>query len=479
MAAIVSEGERAFGIEELFFSTTDAKGIITSGNRVFQRVAAYTETEMIGQPHSLIRHPDEPRCVFKLLWDTIEDGRPIAAYVKNRAKTGEPYWVMATVVPCEGGYLSVRLKPSTPILDTVRAVYTELRQLELEQGGDREIGRKAAMAASAERLGEILAGIGFADYWSFMHAALTAELAHRAELMRAAHLASTWKRETFAAPGSPLGNIRAACTIVAGYLDGIFGESLQGYDELGRQLKDKSAFVHTLAEDINLFSLNALLAASRLGSDGVTLGTVAGLLGERSSAIGSVTGALTSGVEGAIGQLGEVGFRLSVAKLQAEMTTLFVDELAEAEADAHSDAGHGRPDAAPSDDSIQRERRFYDVRRLTDALAETLGTLFEAVHALDGRLSGLIEEVAGLQQNVDVMRALEVNGRIEAAHAADAGIVVSMFAEMRGQIERARTELEEFAAAAAGGRMTETERAASGIRGELTRLHANAEQLAA
>ena len=77
----IEEREREFGIEELFFSTTDPKGIIRSGNRVFARVAAYEEGEMLGRPHSLIRHPDVPRCVFKLLWDTLEDGRAIAAYV--------------------------------------------------------------------------------------------------------------------------------------------------------------------------------------------------------------------------------------------------------------------------------------------------------------------------------------------------------------------------------------------------------------
>ena len=78
---MASEREREFGIEELFFSTTNEKGIIISCNQVFTRVAAYEEPEMIGKPHSLIRHPEMPRCVFKSLWDTIEQGQTIAAYV--------------------------------------------------------------------------------------------------------------------------------------------------------------------------------------------------------------------------------------------------------------------------------------------------------------------------------------------------------------------------------------------------------------
>jgi PAS domain S-box-containing protein len=178
---MAAEHEREFQIHELFFSTTDRKGIIVSGNEVFSRIAAYEESEMVGKPHSLIRHPEMPRCVFKLLWDTIARGEAIAAYVKNRASSGEPYWVMATVVPCPVGYLSVRLKPTSNHLDTVKAIYPELRALEQELGGDRELDRKRAMQASSERLLEILRSAGYEDYESFMHQALAAELASRAQ----------------------------------------------------------------------------------------------------------------------------------------------------------------------------------------------------------------------------------------------------------------------------------------------------------
>jgi PAS domain S-box-containing protein len=97
---MAAEHEREFQIHQLFFSTTDRKGVIVSGNEVFSRIAAYEESEMVGRPHSLIRHPEMPRCVFKLLWDTIARGEAIAAYVKNRASTGEPYWCRAPSATC-------------------------------------------------------------------------------------------------------------------------------------------------------------------------------------------------------------------------------------------------------------------------------------------------------------------------------------------------------------------------------------------
>jgi PAS domain S-box-containing protein len=105
------EHERAFGAGELFFSATDRKGIIRAGNDVFVRVSAYERDELIGRPHNIIRHMDTPRCVFKLLWEYLERREPIAAYVKNRAKDGGYYWVLAVVVPAGDGYLSVRVKP--------------------------------------------------------------------------------------------------------------------------------------------------------------------------------------------------------------------------------------------------------------------------------------------------------------------------------------------------------------------------------
>ena len=81
--------ERPFDVAELFFSTTNRKGIIQSGNDVFARVSGYTEAELLGQPHNVIRHPDMPRAVFRLLWDYLEAERPIAAYVQLPRQQGD------------------------------------------------------------------------------------------------------------------------------------------------------------------------------------------------------------------------------------------------------------------------------------------------------------------------------------------------------------------------------------------------------
>jgi len=167
----VLEKEVPFQFSELFFSRTDAKGRILSGNSVFQKISQYSWDELINKPHNIIRHPDMPRAVFWLLWDTIKRGEPIGAYVKNRAKDGRYYWVFAIVTPIDDSYLSVRLKPSSPFFHIVEQEYRALLPA--------EEGRKLKPAESAKLLLGRIAELGFRDYTAFMSAALAQEITAR------------------------------------------------------------------------------------------------------------------------------------------------------------------------------------------------------------------------------------------------------------------------------------------------------------
>ena len=100
----------------VILSKTDLKGIITYVNDDFIRISGFTEQELIGQPHNIVRHPDIPPVIFKDLWDTIKKGEPWSHPVKNRRKDGGFYWVVATATPSFDdngkitGYVSVRKK---------------------------------------------------------------------------------------------------------------------------------------------------------------------------------------------------------------------------------------------------------------------------------------------------------------------------------------------------------------------------------
>lgn len=83
--------------DELIISRTDLKGNITYANEVFAKISGYKVNELVGKPHSIVRHPDMPKSVFKELWDTLENGKMWKGYVKNLRKDGGYYWVYAEV----------------------------------------------------------------------------------------------------------------------------------------------------------------------------------------------------------------------------------------------------------------------------------------------------------------------------------------------------------------------------------------------
>ncbi len=164
-------GESPFGLNEVFFSRTDERGVIQAANYIFRRVAHYDWDEILGAPHNIVRHEDMPKAVFWLLWDTIKRGEPIGAYVKNKAKDGLYYWVFATVMPCPGGFLSARIKPSSAMFERIQEGYATLLEAENNQG--------VSPAESADKLLELIQNLGFDDYHQFAAQALSEELSAR------------------------------------------------------------------------------------------------------------------------------------------------------------------------------------------------------------------------------------------------------------------------------------------------------------
>ena len=134
-------------------------GVITYANDVFLRISGYEMADVIGQPHNLIRHPDMPRAVFALLWETLAARRELFAYINNLAADGAHYWVLAHVTPSFGpdgtvvGYHSNRRRPSPRAVERIRPLYDQLLAEER-----RHPNAKAAVAASSRVLADVLAG---------------------------------------------------------------------------------------------------------------------------------------------------------------------------------------------------------------------------------------------------------------------------------------------------------------------------------
>lgn len=146
--------------EDFIVSKTNPKGIITYCNQIFIEYAKYTESELLGEQHNIIRHPDMPRAIFKLLWDTISQKKEIFAYVKNMSKDGSAYWVMANVTASLDernniiGYYSVRRKPKSSAVKAVSELYREMLSIE------KRVGTRDGMTASTEFLTNIMSKEG-------------------------------------------------------------------------------------------------------------------------------------------------------------------------------------------------------------------------------------------------------------------------------------------------------------------------------
>jgi len=121
-------------------SDTDLKGVITYVNDYFAEISRYTKEELIGQPHSIVRHPDMPKILFKILWDRIQSGQNFIAAVKNLAKDGRYYWVFTDfeVIKNENnesvGYKASRKKISKHVTDFLDTIYKKLVEIEKESG---------------------------------------------------------------------------------------------------------------------------------------------------------------------------------------------------------------------------------------------------------------------------------------------------------------------------------------------------------
>ena len=151
--------ERTFEENEIIVSKTDLKGRLTYVNDVFLRMADYSERDCLGQPHSMIRNPQMPRCIFKLLWDTISSGNELFAYVVNRAKNGDHYWVLAHVTPsfdqsgqCVGYHSNRRVPKRSTIDNIIIPLYKDLQAEEMSHAS-----RKDGLDASFRTLSNLLA----------------------------------------------------------------------------------------------------------------------------------------------------------------------------------------------------------------------------------------------------------------------------------------------------------------------------------
>ncbi len=190
----VSNTEYPIGDDTLILSTTDTKGRITYINQTFIEVSGFSEDELIGKAHNIVRHPDMPPEAFSDLWKTLQAGKPWTGLVKNRRKNGDFYWVLGNATPLieNGnvvGYLSVRTKPSRQLVEIAEPIYRQIldgkaKNLKIENGSivrtdfigkiaaifQMTLGKRIAMYLSLPTL--LLLSAAGAGWWGLTQATI-------------------------------------------------------------------------------------------------------------------------------------------------------------------------------------------------------------------------------------------------------------------------------------------------------------------
>jgi hypothetical protein len=168
---------RTFGTNELIVTETDLKGHITYANDVFLRVTARRDQDVLGRAHNVIRHPDMPRGVFKLMWDTLESGQEMFAYICNLAGDGAHYWVFADVTSktdASGAVIGYHSSRSAATPSAVAAVQFRYAQM-LDEERRHTNAARAAAAGQAVLEGS-LNDSGYRSYNEWVWAMATSEL---------------------------------------------------------------------------------------------------------------------------------------------------------------------------------------------------------------------------------------------------------------------------------------------------------------
>lgn len=425
--------ESPFGIEELFFSTTDRKGIIRSGNQVFVRVSKHELENLLGAPHNIIRHPDMPRAVFKLLWDYLLSGRTIAAYVKNLAADGSYYWVFALVVPLsDGGFLSIRLKPTCELFGIVKGLYVQLCEIEKESA-DRGEPSKQGMQLATEALVEALESLGISSYDAFMHHALQVEMKSRDEALQQRDDQAPKLEEL---PSSD----HVSDSIFFSTLEKLkvskrHGDALyQHVDELlllHKGLDGKAAFLKTVSRELRITALNTSIIAAKLMEQGVGLGTVADQLGESSNGLGVLADSFFEQTQHTTEAMMKSIFHLATVRLGVEVSTLFCRE-------AMNTTQNG---AEKLIQEFERQTHEAILSDLGDVLNLLLDEIAPSLNSLTEYLRSLQRDAAQLAKSIFALRFVLQAGVVESVRINVDDSVGALLRQLEKKITKEQGEI--------------------------------------
>lgn len=390
--------ESTFEFHEMFFSTTDLRGVIRYGNDVFVRVSNYPREKLIAAPHSIIRHPDMPRAVFKILWDTIQAGQPIVAYVKNLAADGHYYWVLAFVFPLEGGYLSIRVRPSSKLFQAVQGIYAQTLAVENEKGLDDSLPFLIQQVLAA----------GFSSYQDFMVKAAISELniiEHKKEQDGTASISKN-------AASSHITEISAKASHD---LKSCF-DRMQSLQEASKKFVSTAGKLTEAFQHLKFIALNMTISAAKFGEDAASLGVVA----KEFSTLSAQIQEHLQGLSEFSVNLAQVVERCAVKIVALETQMMMVDFFIHESLEKMATSQNAFADMVDNRDNFSVLFRDY-----------TKG-LSDEVHALEKSFSSILAQMSDVRKFTTGLEVIRQIGAVESARENEMKITfVHYLDEMR------------------------------------------------
>jgi aerotaxis receptor len=355
-----------------------------------------------------------PRAVFKVFWDHLDEGKAVAAYVKNLAKDGAYYWVMALAYSTEDGYMSIRLKPGSKLFTTAKRIYKETLQFEKKK--EKELGKRKGMYESEQYLLKLLKEEGYSSYDAFMWDALEEEMRNREREL---------KKQNY--------NIIDHFHGVPDHLkdlQSLLGKLFMRLESLSALQMIHSDYMLKLSRSILLLSLNAQVSSAKLDEKDKSITIVAENMGIESQKGEQKLLEIQEIVKEMNNLLRSLNFNIISAKLQVEMTSTFLDEIS-----------RGRVEDL---DQLITGDEAVDI--LFDGFKPRLKSIKNNVRKLPNFIKDLRMQYEEIEKFLHVLRYIHTTGIIEASKMSEkASAFKTTFKELINEVDEAQERLDGMA----------------------------------